>query len=250
VKRFLDSTMLALATAPRPVRFFFRDDDGGWSDRELQRLVELFARHEMPLDIAMIPTATTPALAEWLRPRIGLLLGVHQHGHAHHNHETKGRKCELGPSRNAPQQFDDIKRGLELLSALFGAALDPIFTPPWNRCSLTAARALPELGFSMLSRDITADPLAVSSGLCELPVSVDWQKYRCGAEPDVTALAGALATQIKQSDTVGIMLHHARMVDADFELLDQLLVSLQSHARAECLPMRAFLPCVAKESAA
>lgn len=250
MKTFLDATMLALAGAPRPIRFFFRDDDGGWSDAQLQRLVRLFTQHATPLDIAVIPGAATPELAQWLRPQIGLTMGIHQHGYTHHNHESEGRKCEFGPSRGALEQRSDLQRGRELLDTLFGAALDPIFTPPWNRCSPDVVRALPDLGFRMLSRDLTAAALPVPPSICELPVAVDWQKHRIGAEPALQPLAEALTLHINTRDTVGIMLHHARMVDRDFELLGELLALLQAHPRAECLPMRAFLPYVAKESAA
>ena len=34
----------ALAEAPAPVTFFFRDDDAGWRDDRLRRLLELFDR--------------------------------------------------------------------------------------------------------------------------------------------------------------------------------------------------------------
>ena len=38
-------------------------------------------------------------------------------------------------------------------------AVDPIFTPPWNRCTQATADCLAMLGYRVLSRDATASRL-------------------------------------------------------------------------------------------
>ena len=75
-------------------------------------------------------------------------VGLHQHGLAHVNHEREGRKCEFGPSRDAAAQRRDIADGRERLAALLGDRVDPIFTPPWNRCTADTGAVLAELGFA------------------------------------------------------------------------------------------------------
>ena len=60
---------------------------------------------------------------------------VHQHGLAHVNHEPDGRKFEFGPSRTHEEQRADIEAGRRLLAERLGDAVEPIFTPPWNRCT-------------------------------------------------------------------------------------------------------------------
>lgn len=223
--------------ADSPIRFFFRTDDGGWNDAALQRLVLQFAQREVPLDVALIPESVTEPLADWLRARLGPLLGVHQHGFAHVNHEPAGRKCEFGPSRAFTVQRADITRGWERLDRLLRGRLDPIFTPPWNRCTSETARALVERGFEALSRDVTATALAPSVRLRELPVAVDWMKHRVGDAPDVGAIARLIAERVGHRSPIGIMLHHAVMTDADFEALDSLLQLLRAHLATDCLRM-------------
>ena len=120
------------------------------------------------------------------RPEVGL----HQHGLAHVNHEREGRKCEFGPARGAAAQRRDIAEGRERLAALLGARVDPIFTPPWNRCTAETGRCLAELGFEVLSRESRAAPLGVP-GLRELPVSVDWFAHRHGERLSPAELGGA-----------------------------------------------------------
>src|SRR5688572_21962540 len=165
----LDALVRALDAAEAPVPVFFRDDDAGWAG---ERLLELLAVLEaVPVDLAVIPAALDPALAAELLSRPGV--GLHQHGLAHVNHEPDGRKHEFGPSRAADAQRADMEEGRERLAALLGDRVDPIFTPPWNRCTPETGRCLLELGFEVLSRESRAEPLGLP-GLAELPVHVDF----------------------------------------------------------------------------
>jgi hypothetical protein len=135
---WLDPLRAVLEEAPAPVTFFFRDDDAGWRDDRLRPLLGVFDRFGAPLDLAVIPAALARPLAQELRARRGengSTLGIHQHGYAHSNHEPNGRKCEFGPARGRVAQRADIQLGRRLLEALVEGPVDPIFTPPWNRCT-------------------------------------------------------------------------------------------------------------------
>ena len=91
-----------LDAAPTPRTFFFRDDDAGWADERLIALLDVFAHHSVPVDVAVIPAALDRRLAASLRRRKEAdsgLLAFHQHGFAHANHEPSGRPCEFGPDR-------------------------------------------------------------------------------------------------------------------------------------------------------
>src|SRR3954468_14638979 len=207
----------ALDDAPAPVEVFFRDDDAGWGDERLLALVALFERHGLPLDLAVIPAELSPALAQELR---GRAVGLHQHGYAHVNHEREGRKCEFGPSRSRAQQRDDIARGRERLGELLGERLDPVFTPPWNRCTRDTGEVLVELGFDVLSREHRAEPLGL---LPEVPVHLDVARLS-PEELDERFAAFAAA-----GGPVGVMFHHAVMEPDDFARADELLGLLSGH---------------------
>lgn len=242
---WLDAVSAALDAAPATTRFFFRDDDAGWDDEGLDRLLDVFERSAVPLDLAVIPHALTPNLARGLIDRKRAAsgrLGLHQHGFRHCNHETKGRKCEFGPSRAFVDQITDIAAGSERLMDLLGEDIDPIFTPPWNRCGQITVHALVELGFAILSRDATAAALE-PLGLVDLPVAVDWLKPRQRGEPDCAALGARLAACVRDSKPVGLMLHHATLCAADYHALRDLLHLLQGNAHAQCLSMRAVAEC-------
>ena len=208
---WLDPLRRVLYEADRPVTFFFRDDDAGWRDDRLRRLLHVFDRFEIPIDLAVIPCALEPSLARELRARreaSPATVGLHQHGFAHANHEPEGRKCEFGPARDERTQRQDIERGRRRLETLLETLIDPIFTPPWNRCTNATGHALVAAGVRILSRESRAPALAVD-GLDELPVDVDWFAHRKGVRLTREELGAALAAAARRSTTVGVMLHHA-----------------------------------------
>jgi peptidoglycan/xylan/chitin deacetylase (PgdA/CDA1 family) len=236
MSRWLDPVRSALDQATDPVTFFFRDDDAGWSDDRLFRLLDLFAHYDLPLDLAVIPQALTPALARELSERIqsaGSLISAHQHGFAHINHELEGRKSEFGPARPRALQERDIESGQRLLRELLGPVVQPIFTPPWNRCLKVTGDCLARLGFRVLSRDRSSEALNIS-GLSELPVVVDWFAKRKGARLNLSQLGALIVETMKDSKPVGIMFHHAIMDERDRNTAGDLLALLAGHNQAQC----------------
>jgi peptidoglycan/xylan/chitin deacetylase (PgdA/CDA1 family) len=223
----------ALDAAPAPVDLFFRDDDAGWADDRLLALLDLFDEHRLPLDLAVIPAALDRGLATELRARAGDRLGLHQHGYAHRNHEPEGRRHEFGPSRTHAAQRRDVEAGATRLADLLGDdVLDPIFTPPWNRCTPTTGRCLLELGFAVLSRESRAAPLGLP-GLRELPVAIDWVRL---PPPDVATRLAAAVTNV--AVPTGVMFHHAEMDAAGRKRAGELLGLLAAHPRSRPMPMR------------
>ncbi len=233
----------ALDGLPRQLPVFFRDDDAGWEDARLFHLLDLFRLHRMPIDLAVIPDAVTPTLARQLverRSEAGGTIGLHQHGKAHRNHEPVGRPCEFGPARRPADIHADLLAGRARLTELLGSALDPVFTPPWNRCSKDTGYALLDLEFSALSRDRTAESLALP-GLLELPITVDWFARRSGVRVLPLELGAGLARAFTDLGPVGIMLHHAVTEPDDFHRLEQLLALLAGHPMVRPFPMMSLV---------
>jgi peptidoglycan/xylan/chitin deacetylase (PgdA/CDA1 family) len=212
---------LRVALDETPATFFFRDDDVGWHHGRLRRLLEVFERHAAPIDLAVIPRALDPQLARELSAR-GTSIGLHQHGFAHVNHERDGRKCEFGRSRSAGEQRRDIERGRLLLEQLLEMPLDPIFTPPWNRCTQATGTALVGAGIRVLSRESGARGLGIG-GLEELPVRVDWFAHRKGIRLTPDELGERLATEVRRGGPVGVMFHHALMDGQERRRVHELL---------------------------
>jgi peptidoglycan/xylan/chitin deacetylase (PgdA/CDA1 family) len=227
----------ALHAAPAPVEVFFRDDDAGWDDARLYALLDLFDRHALPVDLAVIPRAVSGGLARNLRAR-GVAL--HQHGFAHVSHEREGRSCEFGASRRPADIRRDILAGRALLRDLFGDVPLPIFTPPWNRCSAATGAELERLGI-VLSRERRAPSLGVP-GLAELSIDVDWGAKRRGVRLTRDAVAGRLVDAITGGGPVGILFHHAAMDADERSDADRLLSLVSRHAACRAVPMSHLCP--------
>jgi peptidoglycan/xylan/chitin deacetylase (PgdA/CDA1 family) len=233
VTDWLDPLRAALDARSAPVWFFFRDDDAGWDDPALEALLDVFEPHGLPLDLAAIPLAATARTVELITSRQDdgrNDLRVHQHGLAHVNHEPEGRKCEFGVSRPPEQQREDLAHGRDVLRGLFGD-LPSVFTPPWNRCAPWTAEVARDLGFTVLSRDVSAGTAGIP-GLLELPITVDWFAKRRKVPVDRAGRGELLAEAAAGDGPVGLMLHHEVMSPEDREDVGALLALVGSHPAA------------------
>ncbi len=227
--RNLDALGAALAARPRPVTVFFRDDDAGWANDRLSTLCETMSEAGVALDAAVIPAAldaVTSAHIDRLSRRFASTLNFHQHGYAHSNHQVEGRNCEFGSDRDIEQQRRDISLGQERLRSALGALLDPIFTPPWNRCTEDACRALAEFDFRAISR-ITGSTNIEHFGLADISVAIDWQKKRRGVPLTGSEFCQYAQHYLLNSDVVGVMLHHEHLDGSDLRRLRRFITCLQ-----------------------
>ena len=228
-----------------PLRVFFRNDDGGWANDELDVLCHWFHQRQLPLDVAMIPAAIDDVTVDIVNKWLGTdnaTLHIHQHGFTHDNHQLEGRSCEFGSDRNYQQQLDDITEGQRQLHDYFGAAVEPIFTPPWNRCTSDTMRALQQTDFELISRiagsALVGNDSPDGSVVRSLDVSIDWLKKRKGERLSGQALCTYVADQFHNREgTIGVMLHHEHMNEQNLKLLDELVVLLKRSERVEFLPM-------------
>ena len=137
--------------AGRTAELWWRDDDAADTGRELDRLLAVHRKTEIPLALAVVPAQATAALAERLAAEPGV--DVLQHGYAHVNHATsgEGKKIELGPHRPAMIVLGELGTGWLALERLFGNRPLGVMVPPWNRIAPALVPALPEIGFTGLS---------------------------------------------------------------------------------------------------
>jgi len=214
----------------RPSLIFFRADDIGIPSRQFTLLIECFIKHRMPLCPATVPSWITPKRFAELKQITGAGSAQwcwHQHGRLHHNFEPSGKKQEFGPSRTEEAIINNLKKGKQRLERILADEFQPIFTPPWNRCSDTTINALVELGFTALSRSRGAHPETVPE-LPDFQVGVDLHT-RKETSPDLgfEDLLLELEENIS-SGQCGIMIHHQRMNNRAFELLDLLLAIINN----------------------
>src|SRR5215216_749369 len=241
---WLDPLRKTLDEAPASIPFFFRDDDAGWEDARLFELLDVFADYNVPIDLAVIPNSISDSTAKNLRKVLEERpnqVSAHQHGYAHVNHEQTGRKCEFGDSRSSALQHADIAAGKALLNERLGPITESIFTPPWNRCTVSTAICLRLEGFTVLSRDITATQFG-APGLTELPVSINWLGHRKGVRVTPDEIGESLSKAASSQAPVGVMLHHALIDEEERQRIRELLKLLSSHSQVHGRLMRDLVP--------
>ena len=126
-----------------------------------------------------------------------------------------------------------------MLARALGTRVEPVFTPPWNRCTAVTADVLADLGFAVLSRDSTATPLP-EPRVREVPITVDWFGSRKGLRWTPYELADRMATAVRIGAPVGIMLHHAVTDDGEFAALSALLALLTTHPSTRAISLTAL----------
>ncbi|MCI0387507.1 MAG: hypothetical protein MOB07_01880 [Acidobacteria bacterium] len=222
----LRSELDRLRSQNRKINVFFRDDDVDEDESSLRTLLNVFLRHEIPINLEIIPARMTDSAAALLllhHSQRSDLFELNQHGWQHVNHEREGRKCEFGRSRSFDEQFADIASGKEVLEGAFGSAFSAVFTPPWNRCTTETFLALDQLEFQGLSK--IRDRMPVTGyRFREISVTLDLYRWKSSVVMKTPEeFVGELISQMSELETIGIMLHHKVMDEAAFELLSLLL---------------------------
>ena len=209
----------------RPKYVFFRADDVAVPGNRFARLLELFTTYEAPLSLAVVPAWLTRLRWQHIKEldkKIPSILCWHQHGWRHINHEINEKKQEFGSVRPTSLVREDLVRGRSRLEDLMGEAYYPVFTPPWNRCSLDTLVLLKELGYHAVSRHLGSRPLP-PDGLPDFPVNVDLHTRKETNPAEGWERLFAELGKAVYSGFCGIMIHHQRMNNMSFNFIEMLL---------------------------
>ena len=186
--------------------FWWRDDDAVAASPQLDRLLQIGERHEIP---------------------------------SHRSHAGSGQlKLELGGERDLRQTLADLRLGQQLLRDRFGAAFTPVLVPPWNRIDAPVIAALPGLGFSGVSTMRVRRLAAPAPGLLQINAHLDpvnWRQQRgfIGLYPAIAILVQHLLARRSGyrdfAEPTGILSHHLAQNDAVWRFLEDLFNFLERH---------------------
>lgn len=224
--------MEALAAAPSPVRFWWRDDDAGADDERLVPLLRISASRRAPVALAVVPRWLMPRTADRILTASGAT--VLQHGIAHADHSIPpAKKIELGGRAEATVLLAGLRDGRLALTRAFAERFAPVLVPPWNRIAPTLVPRLPESGFVGVS---TYGPRAAGpSGPIRVNTHLDLALWRDGAKAlPLSAALDRLARLVTchGDEPLGILSHHQVMDAGAFATLDRILALVQDHPRA------------------
>lgn len=222
------------ADAGLTATLWWRDDDAVMPTPALDRLID--AADGVPLTLAVIPALAEPALAARLAGHDAI--AAVQHGFAHRNHETVGKKAELGAARAVPEVVADLALGFARLSTLFGAQFRPMLVPPWNRIAAQVVPALPRLGLTALSTARPRPARSPSPGLAQVNTHVDpidWRGTRgfMGTTATVEMVRRHLADRregrVDRHEPTGLLTHHLVHDAGLWQFLPRLVEEVRAH---------------------
>jgi hypothetical protein len=229
--RELEAGLDAIAARGEAIRLWGRDADAGRAHPALDRRLELAARRDLPLALAVVPL--------WLEPPVQAAIAasaqatVLQHGYDHANHAAAGsRPVELG-GRPADAILRELAAGREILREAFGSTFLAVLVPPWNRLEPALIAQLGACGFCGLSTFGRRPDEAGAPGLCQVNTHldpVDWRASRLFVGE--TAALQRLCAVLDPDEPIGILTHHLVMDEAGWTFLDRLLGVLARHPAA------------------
>jgi peptidoglycan/xylan/chitin deacetylase (PgdA/CDA1 family) len=139
---------------------FFRNDDvRDKLDNSLIEITNLFIKYEIPITHAVEPANISKDVAEWLKKiknKNPQLIFIMQHGYDH-TIKNKIKKGEFGGQRNYQEQYDDIKRGKELMDKWFGDLWFPAFNFPYAPYNPAAIKAVNDCRYKVLNSHFNSD---------------------------------------------------------------------------------------------
>jgi len=228
----------AWAAAGATATVWWRDDDAVEPTPALERLLDLAARHAVPLALAVIPGRASLSLAARIVATGDSVVPV-QHGFAHRNHALPpARKAELGAGRPAAVVYEELARGQARMAALFGARAQPFLVPPWNRIDSGLIPALAGLGYRALSTHDARPATLAAPGLAQVNCHFDilrWTDPRGFAGDRVALkrllhhLRGRRSGAMDATEPSGLLTHHAAHDAESWVFLERLLTVLRAH---------------------
>ena len=231
-------------SAGKTATFWWRDDDAERPTPALDRLIDLQIRMQVPLCLAVIPAEADPALARLCEETDGVQ--IVQHGYAHRNHAGGGgKKTEL--IGNVEDRLRELAKGLAGLETLFGARLEKVLVPPWNRIDEALLPRLPAVGFSGLSTYGPRPGSEAAPGLRQTNTHcdpVDWRKDRGFVGPDeaLRQVCDHLALRRRGvcdgAEPTGLLTHHLAMDTETWRFVEEFMTTVSAHSAARWLSCR------------
>lgn len=208
--------------AGRTPVLWWRDDDARTPSPELDRLLDLAARHNAPLTLAVIPDGDVAALAARLVDRPDVC--VAQHGIDHQNRRTGPAAGEFPPEWRRIRVATQLRAGWARLAQAPQASR--IFVPPWNDVHPELAHALEDCGYLGWSAWGEAP---VAGKAPRLDAHLDLMRWRGGARfrgerrflSDFAAQLAARRTGGDWSAPIGLLTHHLAHDGPAWSFLDR-----------------------------
>ncbi|MBG0791887.1 MAG: hypothetical protein H0S80_15465 [Desulfovibrionaceae bacterium] len=233
----------AFREAGMTAELWWRDDNATDPSVELDRLVAMSDRHNIPCGLAAIPAQA----GEPLRKAVSgtAHVWILQHG--------AGADRDADPHRPTSVVLEELRQGMLKFNQLFKSRFVPVLAPQRERIAPELLPYLPVMGYRGVSsvhgarRPVPPGDLRVADVYCDLLDRPGGGKPRfAGAEPCVAAIVDHLrakrAGKADQAEPTGIRTHHMDMDRDAWQFLEALFELTAAHPAAQWLSPATIWP--------
>ena len=246
----------AWQAADMTAELWWRDDDAAEPTVELDRLLGLSNRFNVPCGLAAVPAKAGEPLRKTISDATDVW--ILQHGYAHINHAPSGTGTgawELGLHRPKSEVLEELRQGMLKFTQLFKGRFVPVLVPPWNRIDPELLFYLPVLGFRGLSasykkhRATPPGDLRVADAHCDVLNWKDKPHVRfAGIEKSVKRLVEHLRDKREgradQAEPTCVLTHHLVMDPDSWAFMEALFSLTTSHPAARWVSPAEIWPAV------
>lgn len=236
-------------TAACPATMWWRDDDATHASSELNRLLAIAERTEVPMALAVIPRDIDASLHRCVEGRLSVFILQHGWSHANHAPESE-RQEEFGPHRPRDVMLAELSEGRRRI-ADFARGL-PVLVAPWNRMDPNLLDDLPKAGLAAVS---TMGPRAAGepvAGVRQTNVHVDivdWAGHRgflgesAAVDQVIAHLGQRRRGEADPLEPTGLMTHHLFHDEGCWWFVEEFLRRTKDHPAVRWVAARdAFWP--------
>jgi hypothetical protein len=201
---------------------WWRDDDARGPTPQLDRLLAISERNEVPVALAVIPSVENRALAQRVKGLRGVT--VIQHGIDHINRATVNERGarEMATAWSAQDIAARIEATRELRRLPNWV---PLFVPPWGHAHACLEKALRTTGFVARS----GGGVLESDGLVTIDAHLEVLRWKGGARfrgegrfmHRLVRLSSERRRARQWTEPIGILTHHLQHDEASWEFLER-----------------------------
>jgi hypothetical protein len=218
--------LAAWARAGCTLSLWWRDDDARRPTPQLDRLLALSEQYDVPVTLAVIPSAASGDLAR--RIRDARLVSAIQHGI---DHVDRAKATERGAREMATEwdaqeiatRLETTRRELQCMPNSF-----PVFVPPWNVTHPCLEAALRSTGFRGWS---PGRAVQQSQGLVRIDTHVEVLRWKGGVRfrgeacfmRRLIRLAHERRCAGRWTEPIGILTHHLQQDEPSWEFFERFI---------------------------
>jgi MoaA/NifB/PqqE/SkfB family radical SAM enzyme len=226
--------------------FFFRDDDVDELTPNLEKLINLFVKYNVPISLQLIPTKLTKQCIDFLKnikKNNTDIIELCQHGYSHDDYSYQNTSIknfdhsyEFGDNILQKDQYKLIKKGRSILNSYFGELISDVFTPPFHGYNKETLNALKDNSIKIISSFSNGDNKEIDNKEIDnkeitfIDCNIDpVNDYNHNLFLNPKIIIDQMIEKTSEDKFVGFLLHHKLLNSSQFLFIESLLKLIKDY---------------------